>query len=83
MSGEGASTDATWPPHVEHVVRLNEHAGDIARSNVNLASAAVTGDPSCHVASVRILIVRVRLSELTSGIAVARSGTTSPLLLTR
>ena len=83
VSGEGAATDPTLTRHAEHVVGLNEHFGDIARSKVNLASAEVTGDPSCHVASVRILIVRVRPSVPISGMAVARSGTTSPVLLMR
>jgi len=82
-SGEGAAIDSTLTRHVEHVVGLNEHFGDIARSNVNLASAEVTGDPSCHLASVRILIVKVLPSAPIAGIAVARSGTTSSLLLTR
>ena len=83
MSGEGAATDPTLTRHVEHVAGLNEHFGDIARSNVNLASAEVTGDPSCHLASVRIVIVNARPSALTTGIDVARSGTTSPLSFTR
>ena len=82
-SGEGASTDATLSPHVEHAVGLKEHVGDIAMSKVNFASADVTGDSSCHLASVRILIVSVMPSALSSGIAVARSGTTSPLLSKR
>ena len=83
VSGEGAATDATCVRHVEHVAALNEHFGDIARSNVNLASLEVTGDPSCHLASVRIVIVIVMPLALTTGIDVARSGTTSPLSLTR
>jgi hypothetical protein len=82
-SGEGASTDPTLSPHVEHAVGLKEHIGDIAISKVNFASADVTGDPSCHLASVRILIVSVMPSAPSSGIAVARSGTTSPSLLKR
>ena len=55
--------------------------GERARSNENLTSSEVNGEPSVHVTPLRSLTVQVRPSALTSGRADASWGTGASLLL--
>ena len=62
---------------------MNVQFFDAARSNVNLTSADVKSEPSCHLMPGLSLTVQVRPSALTTGWSVAMSGTTASLLFTR
>src|SRR5450756_248566 len=83
VCGSGAATDLTFVWMSEQKDGMKVQLLDAARSNVNFTSAEVKSSPFCHLIPGLRVTVQVNPSALTTGSAVAMSGTTSSLLLTR
>ena len=67
----------------EQKAGVNVQFGDWASWNVKTTSAEVKSSPFCHLMPGLSVIVQVNPSALTTGSAVAISGMTASLLLTR